>query len=252
MQKNSSIINKKKSEIKNKYNNNNYNPEIGSFISYTLRPFKKPNFIKSKVSTSNNFDEIRRKEEIKMIFEREFERKMNLKKSKLNKSNNNSSLITKYSRNNKPEKNKNFRNSQSQKNINNKNIIYKKKFEMVKTYKRKNNSNINNKSNISYEKYYLILEEKINKLNKEIENLQNEEKNLQIELINYKEKEKECIEVRKMREEIEKYKNVIEMCSKACEEYSLEIKKISNILGENGIINGKNVVNGDINFNSDN
>ena len=46
MQKNSSIINKKKSEIKNKYNNNNYNPEIGSFISYTLRPFKKPNFIK--------------------------------------------------------------------------------------------------------------------------------------------------------------------------------------------------------------
>ena len=252
MQKNSSIINKKKSEIKNKYNNNNYNPEIGSFISYTLRPFKKPNFIKSKVSTSNNFDEIRRKEEIKMIFEREFERKMNLKKSKLNKSNNNSSLITKYSRNNKPEKNKNFRNSQSQKNINNKNIIYKKKFEMVKTYKRKNNSNINNKSNISYEKYYLILEEKINKLNKEIENLQNEEKNLQIELINYKEKEKECIEVRKMREEIEKYKNVIEMCSKACEEYSLEIKKISNILGENGIINGKNDVNGDINFNSDN
>ena len=252
MQKNSSVI-KKNSKIKSKFNNNynnNYNPEIGTFISYTLRPFKKNNFMKSKVSASNNFDDIRRKEEIKMIFEREFEKKMNHKKPILN-NNNNSSLMTKYSRNNKSKKNKNFKNSQSQKNINSKNKIYKKKLEMGNAYKRKTNENIVNKSNFSYGKYYILLEEKINKLNKEIENLKNEEKNLQMKLINYKEKETQCIVVRKMREEIKKYKNIIEMCSKACEEYSLEIKKITDILGKNGIINDKNADNETYNINSD-
>ena len=43
--------------------------------------------MKSKVSASNNFDDIRRKEEIKMIFEREFDKKMNHKKPLLNKLN---------------------------------------------------------------------------------------------------------------------------------------------------------------------
>ena len=54
-----------------------------------------------------------------------------------------------------------------------------------------------------------------------------------------------------MREEIKKYKNIIEMCSKACEEYSLEIKKITDILGKNGIINDKNEDNERYNINSD-
>ena len=251
MRKNN-IINKKNSEIKNKYNvnyNTNYNPEIRKYISYTPGPVKKTPFIKNKVSTSNDFEDIRRKEEIKMIFEREFKRKMNSQKLKKNKNSSNSSLMTKYSRNNKTEENKNLKNSQSQKNINNKNIINnKKEFRTINSYKRNTNTNIENNSNFTYEKYHLLLEQKITKLNNEIENLKNEEINLQKQLINYKEKEKECNDIRKLREEIEKYKIIYEKSAKTCEEYSLEIQKIKNIIGENNInnneeLNGNNYAN---------
>ena len=240
MRKNN-ILNKKQSEMNNKYNfNNNYNPEIRKYISFTPGPVKKTSFIKNKVSTSNDFEDKRRKEEIKMIFEREFKRKMNAKKSKNNKKSNNSSLMTKNSRNNKTEENKNLRNSQSQNNINNKMRINKKEFEAINSYKRSTNTNIENNSNFTYEKYHSLLEQKIVKLNNEIANLKREEKDLQNQLINYKEKEKECNDIRKIREEIEKYKIIFDKSSKACEEYHLEIQKIKNIIGENDINKDEN------------
>jgi hypothetical protein len=51
-----------------------------------------------------------------------------------------------------------------------------------------------------------------------------------------------------LREEIEKYKIIYEKSTKACEEYSLEIQKIKNIIGENNInnneeLNGNNYAN---------
>ena len=247
MRKNN-IINKKNSEIKNKYNvnyNTNYNPELRKYISFTPGPVKKTNFIKNKVSTSNDFDDIRRKEEIKLIFEREFKRKMNSQKLKKNKNSSNSSLMTKYSRNNKTEENKNLKNSQSQKNINNKN-----EFRTINSYKRNTNTNLENNTNFTYEKYHLLLEQKITKLNNEIENLKNEEINLQKQLINYREKETECNDIRKLREEIEKYKIIFEKSSKTCEEYALEIQKIKNIIGENNI-NKNEELNGNNNENNE-
>ena len=51
-------------------------------------------------------------------------------------------------------------------------------------------------------------------------------------LINYKEKENECNDIRKIREEIEKYKIIIEKSTKDCQEYALEIQQIKRILGE--------------------
>ena len=170
-----------------------------------------------------------------MIFEREFKRKMNTKKQKNNKNSHNTSSMTKYSRNNKTEENKNFKSSQSQKNINNKyKSINENKFRTLNSYKRKNNthSNFEKKSNFSIEKYHLILEQKIVKLNQDITILKNEEQYLQKKLINYQDKEKECNDIRKIREEIEKYKIIFEKSSKTCEEYLLEIQKIKNIIGE--------------------
>ena len=254
----SNVISRKNPENKKNYNinyNTNYNPEIRKYISFTPGSAKKTNFIKNKVSISNDFEDQKRKEEIKMIFEREFKRKMNTNKPKKNKNTNNSSLISKYSRNNKTDKNKIFRNSSSQKNINKKNnAINKNEFRTLNSYKSHTNTqtSVENKSNISYEQYYLILEQKIRKLNQEITNLKNEEKNLQAQLINYTENEKECNEIRKMREEIEKYKIIFEKSSKACEEYSAEIQKIKNIIGDdiNKNNNGK-IFNEDTNINND-
>ena len=77
------------------------------------------------------------------------------------------------------------------------------------------------------------MEKKVKALNEEIEEIKDEEKSLILQLINYKEKENECNYVRQLREEIKRYKNVIEKSNKACEEYSLEILKIKNILGNN-------------------
>ena len=75
---------------------------------------------------------------------------------------------------------------------------------------------------------------------------------MQAQLINYSENENECNEIRKMREEIEKYKIIFEKSSKACEEYSAEIQKIKNIIGDN--INKNNngkIFNEDTNINND-
>ena len=232
------VVNRKNQKNQNYYNinyNTNYNPEVRKYLSFTPGPVRKTNYIKNKVSTSNNFEDQKRKEDIKMIFEREFKRKMNTKKQKNNKNSHNTSSMTKYSRNNKTEENKNFKSSQSQKNINNKyKSINENEFRTLNSYKRKNNthSNFEKKSNFSIEKYHLILEQKIVKLNQDITILKNEEQYLQKKLINYQDKEKECNDIRKIREEIEKYKIIFEKSSKTCEEYLLEIQKIKNIIGE--------------------
>jgi hypothetical protein len=201
-----------KKNINNKINyNTNYSPDIKKYLSFTPGPVRKAVFIKNKVYASTNFEENRRKEDIKMIFEREFNRKINSKKHKNNKSMincNNSSLLIRLSRNTKTEENKKIRNSQSQKNIN-KIKISKNEFKVINSYNEKSHKHYSNKTDLTYDKYHSILEQKIIKLNKEISILKEEEKNLSFLLVNYKEKEKECNEIRKIREDIEKYKIVI-------------------------------------------
>lgn len=227
------IFDKKNSEMKNKFNNNdtnNYNPELRKYISYTPGPVKKTSFVKNKVSTSHDFEEQRRKEEIKMIFEREFNRKMNTKKNKKIKNSNTIILIPRLSRNSKIDDNDNLRNSQSHKDLN-KNNLNKEEYQILNYLGKNIHSKIdNNKSNFSYDKYYSVLQQKIKKLGEDISNLKNEEKSLSIQLINYNKKEKECNEVRKIREEIEKYKIIIEKSDKVCQEYTIEIQKIKNII----------------------
>ena len=224
-----------KKNINNKINyNTNYSPDIKKYLSFTPGPVRKTVFIKNKVSAITNFEDNRRKEDIKMIFEREFRRKIASKKHKNNKSMitcNNSSLLIRLSRNIKTEENKKIRNSQSQKNINKiKNT--KNEFNVINSYNEKSHKHYANKTDLTYDKYHSILEQKIIKLNKEISNLKEEEKNLSFLLVNYQEKEKECNEIRKIREEIDKYKIIIEKSTKDCEEYALEIQQIKNLLGE--------------------
>jgi hypothetical protein len=229
--KKSNNINRK--NLKNNNHNNNYNtnynPEIKKYLTSTPITGRKTSFIKNKISQSNDFEDKRRKEEIKMIFEREFKQKMLSKKTKNKKSNKNS-LFNGFSRNNKKENNKILISSYSQKNIN-KNKIQKYYFQTINTKERNSYTNIDNKSNLTYDKYHSILKEKIIQLNQEITNLKNEEKQLLEQLINYKENEKLCNDIRDIREEIKKYKIIIEKSTNACEEYSLEIQKIKNIIG---------------------
>ena len=224
-----------KKNINNKINyNTNYSPDIKKYLSFTPGPVRKTVFIKNKVSAITNFEDNRRKEDIKMIFEREFRRKIASKKHKNNKrmiTCNNSSLLIRLSRNIKTEENKKIRNSQSQKNINKiKNT--KNEFNVINSYNEKSHKHYANKTDLTYDKYHSILEQKIIKLNKEISNLKEEEKNLSFLLVNYQEKEKECNEIRKIREEIDKYKIIIEKSTKDCEEYAFEIQQIKNLLGE--------------------
>ena len=216
----------------NKINyNTNYNPEIRKYVSYTPGPVKKTSYINSNnISVSHDFEDKRRKEEIKMIFEREFNRKMNTKKNKKIKNSNTIILIPRLSRNSKIDDNDNLRNSQSHKDLN-KNNLNKEEYQIVNYLGKNTHSKIdNNKSNFSYDKYYSVLQQKIKKLGEDISNLKNEEKSLSIQLINYNKKEKECNEVRKIREEIEKYKIIIEKSDKVCQEYTIEIQKIKNII----------------------
>ena len=230
--KKNNFLSKKNSE-KNCKKKINYNPDIKKYLSFTPGTIRKTSFIKNRVSSSTDFEEKRRKEDIKMIFEREFNKKMHSKRNKKRKSmqnNNNSCLISRISRN-RTEENINIRISESQKNIH-KNKISTNVFELIKSNNQKHNENNNYKSDLSYDKYRSILEQKISKLNNEIENLKKEEKNLSLLLINYKEKEKECNDIRKIRKEIEKYKIIIEKSTKDCQEYALEIKQIKRILGE--------------------
>ena len=235
--KKNNSLNKKNNEKNNKKKINfniNYNQNIQKYVSFTPGPFRKASFIKNIVSESTDFEENKRKEDIKTIFDREFNRKMRPKKTKIRKSmqnNNNSCLLIRISRNIKTEEDKSIKNSQSQKTLN-KNKISKNVFKLLNSYNQKQHANNNNKSDLSYDKYHSVLKQKIAKLNSEIQNLKNEEKNLSYLLINYQEKEKECNDIRKIREEIEKYKIIIEKSTKDCEEYALEIQQIKKMLGE--------------------
>ena len=223
--------------------NNNYNKGNRKYISYTPDCSRKAAFIKNKnKSVSNELKgENKSKEVIKKIFEKEFNDKMIIgNKVKNNKSNNNS-LITSYSRNRKDNiKGICHSHNQSQKNILKKNEYISNEY-MHKNRNMKNVYNTinvgdncnNNKSKKNIEKYYSILKQKIKKLNNEIEEIRDEEKSLILQLIDYKGKESECKYIRQLREEINKYKNVIEKTNNACEEYSKEILKIKNIIGEN-------------------
>lgn len=238
---NSFIDKKKKSNVLSKNNSNknynnkinyntNYNQEIRKYISNTPGPVKKSSYINKNISVSHDFEEKRRKEDIKMIFEREFNRKMKSKKNKKIKNSNTSSLVSRLSRNNKTDDNNNFRNSQSQKNLY-KNNIKNEEYKIMSYLGRNIHNKINNnKSNFSYDKYYSVLQQKINQLEQDISYLKNEEKCLSIQLINYNKKEKECNDIRKIREEIEKYKIIIEKSNKVCQEYAVEIQKIKNII----------------------
>ena len=234
--KNSNNLSKKKTNksYNNKINDNtNNNPEIRRYISYTPGPVKKASYINSNnISISHDFEDKRRKEEIKKIFEREFNRKMNTNKNKKVKNSNTNSLISRLSRNSKTDDNNNLRNSLSQKNLN-KNNLKKEEQQILNYLGRKTHNKIdNNKSNFSYDKYYSILQQKINKLEEDISYLKNEEKSLSIKLNNYNKNEKECNNIRKIREEIEKYKIIIEKSDKVCQEYANEIQKIKNIIGD--------------------
>ena len=171
--------------------------------------------------------------EIKNMFEKELENRMTFFGTKKNK-NSIKGFYTNSSRNRFDDiniKSTNYSNSQSQKNIlrYDNNSIDKHEYNTINTEKK-----IHREKN-TYKKYYALLETKIKKLYEEIEDIRNEEKNYILQLIDYKEKENECIYVRKIRDEIKKYKNVIEKSNKVCEEYSLEISKIKNIMGSNEI-----------------
>ena len=244
--KKNNFLSRKSSEknSKKKINfNTNYNPDKKKYLSFTPGANRKKSFIKNRVSASTDFDEKRRKEDIKKIFEREFNRKMFSKRNKKRKNiqnKNNSCLISRISLN-KTEENINIRISESQKNIH-KNKIATNTFKIINDNNQKKNENNTNKSDLSYDKYRSLLEQKIIKLKNEIENLKNEEKNLSLILINYQEKEKECNDIRNIREEIEKYKIIIEKSTRDCEEYASEIQQIKRILGEE---------NNNINFNID-
>ena len=115
--KKNNFLSKKNSE-KNCKKKINYNPDIKKYLSFTPGTIRKTSFIKNRVSSSTDFEEKRRKEDIKMIFEREFNKKMHSKRNKKRKSmqnNNNSCLISRISRN-RTEENINIRISESQKN----------------------------------------------------------------------------------------------------------------------------------------
>ena len=259
--KNSSSITTKNSKrnSENKKGNLFYNTNGNKKFLSTPDCTRKAAFIKHKGSSSNKgfYDEKKAKEIIKMMFEKEFnERIVQGYKTKKNNhnnnnsininnnNNNNNSLIMSYSRNRIDDiKGPNYIHSQSQKNIlnlynnSNSNEFYNKlrsesheynTISVEKNYKNKNK----NKTKSNYKKYYSILEQRIKKLNEEIQEMKEEERHLVLQLIDYKQKENECLYIRKLREEVKKYKGIIEKCNKACEEYSLEISKIKNTIGE--------------------
>ncbi len=65
--------------------------------------------------------------------------------------------------------------------------------------------------------------------------------------IYYKKTKNECNYIRQLREDIDKYKDIVEKTNKACEEYSKEILKIKNIIEKNE--NTNNDINIQISFN---
>ena len=203
------------------------------YISYTPDCIRNSAFIKNKHKKLYKKKE-QKKETVRMIFEKEFKDRM-IFGLKTKENRNHNSLSISYSRNRFENfKDSNYSNNQSQKNIfkyeNKKNKIKDNKNKEIHKYNTINvDKNYNNKKN-NYKQYYFLLKKKIKNLNEEIEKIKEEEKYLILQLINYKEKENECNYIRNLREEIKKYKTIIEKTNKVCEEYSLEISKIKNII----------------------
>ena len=218
---------------------NNSNKEIKKYLSCTPDCVRKATFVQNKTGYKINNYKVS-DQDIKEIFEKEFNEKMILGvKTKKYSYYNSSSLITSSSRNrddlNVLENSHNY----SQKNLINYDQGYIKRNNVYRTINPDDNRK-NNKSKNNYEKYYSLLEGKIKMLNSEIQDIRNEEKSLLLQLSEYKEKEKECNYVRQLRNEINKYKTVIEKTNKAFQEYSIEIIKIKSILGQTVIENDIN------------
>ena len=240
--KNHSITNIKRSEknINKNIINSNYSKAKRKYISYTPDCTRKAAFINKKNYTNETSNKNKRKEEIKIMFEKELESRLTFGGVKSNK-NSIKGMSTNSSRNRLDDiniKSTNYSNSQSQKNIlkfDNSNDIRNDKYE----YNAINTEKKIHREKNTYKKYYALLETKIKKLYEEIEDIKNEEKKYILQLIDYKEKENECLYIRKLRDEIKKYKNVIEKSCKVLEEYSLEISKIKNIIGNNKINDNK-------------
>ena len=244
--KNNSIANLKNNNknINNNINNNsnyNYNKTKRRYISYTPDCTRKSAFVNKK-KLNNEINNENKKKETELMFEKELKNNIILGGTKTNK-NNMKGLSSNSSRNRIDDiniKSTNYSNSQSQKNIlrydnsnDIKNNLDKHEYNTINTEKKIN------RSKNTYKKYYALLEKQIKKLNEEIENIREEEKELILQLIDYREKQNECVYIRKLRDEIKKYQNVIEKSNKVCEKYALEITKIKNIIGENEI-NGNN------------
>ena len=215
-----SQVDKSNKTKKGKLNNN--------YISNTPECNKKAVFMKNKKSVHNNKSN---NDEIKKIFDREFEEKMVNGNKKVRNNTSNNTLTNSYSRNSF----ENFSNagySQSQKNIlrlsNTKNGHQYKHNIYNTIYKDDNHKNNNNKN--TYSKYYSVLENKIKRLKAAILQIKNEELSLRAQLIDYDKNENKCKYVKSLKDEIEKYKNIIEKTNKACEIYSSEIFKIKNFL----------------------
>jgi hypothetical protein len=222
-------INSKRPKIRKNLNDIKTNKR--KYISYTPDCNRNAVFIRNKSKNdelNKKMKEKENKEVVRMIFEKQFKDRMIFGLKAKNNSNN--SLLISYSRN-KLENAKvlNSSHNQSQKNI----FKYESKINKKKEIHKYNTINVdknyNNKKN-NYKQYYLLLKKKIKILNSEIEKIKEEEKTLILELVNYKEKENECNYIRQLREEIKKYKTIIEKTDKTCEEYSQEISKIKNII----------------------
>ena len=210
----------------------NNNKEVKKYLSCTPDCVRKAPFVKNRTGCKANHYKVS-DQDIKEIFEKEFNEKMILgMKTKKNSYYNNSSLMTSSSRNRTDDLNvlENSHNY-SQKNLIKYDKGYSKRNNVYRTINVEEHHQ-KKKSKNNYKKYYSLLEGKIKILNNEIQDIRDEEKSLLLQLIDYKEKEKECNYVRQLRNEINRYKTVIEKTSKACEEYSNEINRIKNILGQ--------------------
>ena len=210
----------------------NNNKEVKKYLSCTPDCVRKAPFVKNRTGCKANHYKVS-DQDIKEIFEKEFNEKMILgMKTKKNSYYNNSSLMTSSSRNRTDDLNvlENSHNY-SQKNLIKYDNGYAKRNNVYRTINVEEHHQ-KKKSKNNYKKYYSLLEGKIKILNNEIQDIRDEEKSLLLQLIDYKEKEKECNYVRQLRNEINRYKTVIEKTSKACEEYSNEINRIKNILGQ--------------------
>ena len=156
------------------------------------------NYSQYKNNKSNN--------DIKELFEKQFEKKVNqIIKIKNNKNiSNNCSIIT-----NQIES---MKSSQSKFNI-----------STIKNEQENKNSSMNNLEN-----YYIFLKKKIQKLKDDINIIKNEKENL----LKIKNQKNESEYMKNLKDDINRYKVIIEKASKVCDEYTQEILKIRRILKE--------------------